>query len=135
MNPRYIVPTLTFLILLFTSPVVQSSPARSITQLIELIKEDKLNASAYFRRGVAYVEKSDHDNAIKQFTKAITLKRDYIDAYYFRGTAYYSRGAKGDADLAISDLTKVIRLDPNQPSLIPCVGPLTMQKVIIRTPS
>ena len=113
MKPRYVAPTFTFLIFLLTSPVVQSSPAHSITELIELIKEDKLNASAYVpaRRGL--YKKADHDVCLKEFTKAITLKRDYIDAYYFRGTAYYSRGAKGDADRAISDLTKVIRLDPN----------------------
>ena len=113
MNPKCVVPTLTFLIFLLTSPVVQSSPARFITELIELIQQDKLNASAYFRRGVGYVQKSDYNNAIKEFTRAIALQSDYTDAYQFRGKAYLSRGAKGDADRAISDLTQVIKLDPN----------------------
>ena len=134
MNPRYIVPALTFLIFFLAGPLIQSSPARSITDLTELIKQTPLDASTYFRRGVAYVQKSDYDNAIKEFTKAIILKSDYTDAYYFRGTAYHSRGAKGDADRAISDLTKVIKLDPNHAIAYPLRGQLTMQKVIITTP-
>ena len=122
MKRRCIALILTFLILLLAGSLTQPSPARSIADLTELIKQTPLDASTYFRRGVAYVQKSDYDNAIKEFTKAIILKSDYTDAYYFRGTVYHSRGAKGDADRAISDLTKVIKLDPNHAIAYPLRG-------------
>ena len=77
MNPKYVVPTLTFLIFLFAGPLTQSSSAHSIRDLTEQIKQNSANANAYFDRGQIYLEKGDYDNALQDFAKAIALKSDF----------------------------------------------------------
>ncbi len=64
-----------------------------------------------FERGVDAVEGQNYDLAIAEFSDAIRLKPDYVDAYNNRGVAY---NGKGDYDRAIADETQAIRLDPNQ---------------------
>ncbi len=61
----------------------------------------------YNNRGIDYGEKGEYDLAIKYFTKAIELKRDYAFAYNNRGAVYQS---KGEHDLAIEDCNKAIQL-------------------------
>ena len=60
--------------------------------------------------GIAYNEKGDLDNAIKDFTTAIHLKPDYANAYNGRGAAY---AKKGKFNSAIVNFTKAIELDPD----------------------
>ena len=68
------------------------------------------DAEAYYKRGVAYGEKSEFDLAIEDFSKVIALNPDAAEAYYNRGVACYK---KGDYDRAIEDFTKAIALNPN----------------------
>lgn len=110
MRPKYIAPTLTFLIFRLTGSVAQSSPVRFITELTALIKQS-LDANAYFRRGGAYTKKSDYNNAIKEFTTAIALGPDFTDAYRKRGQAYHD---KRDYKRAVADFTKLIQLQPDE---------------------
>jgi tetratricopeptide (TPR) repeat protein len=51
-----------------------------------------------------------YDQAIADYTQAIRIAPNYVDAYNQRGSAYIN---KGDEDRAIADFTQVIRLDPN----------------------
>jgi len=67
------------------------------------------NAQFYFNRGVANLNKGDHDQAIANFTQAIQLNPKFAQAYYDRGRTYMK---KGDSDRAIADYTKAIQLNP-----------------------
>ena len=59
---------------------------------------------------MAYHNKSEVDRAIGDYTKAITLKPNYANAYNNRGVAYYG---KGDYEKAIADFNRAIDLRPD----------------------
>ena len=59
-----------------------------------------------------YVEEKN-EQAIEEFSRAIALDKELIEAYLFRGAAY---GNIGDFDRAIADFSEAIRLDPNDAS-------------------
>jgi len=61
-------------------------------------------------RGVAHAEAGNHALAIADFTRAIRLDPNFLEAYFNRGN---SHAEVGDHDLAIADFTQVIRLNPN----------------------
>lgn len=61
-------------------------------------------------RGVAYLLKGDHDQAIIEFTKAITIDQNDSEAYSTRGVVYNNQGSFTQA---IADYTKAIEMDPN----------------------
>jgi hypothetical protein len=65
---------------------------------------------AYYNRGVAWNIKGDPVNAITDYTAAIALRPNYIDAYNNRGNAYDDIG---DHDRAIEDYNQLIILKPN----------------------
>jgi tetratricopeptide (TPR) repeat protein len=67
-------------------------------------------ASAFNRRGHAYVALGDTTHAIADFDRAIALDPKNIQAYYNRGVAYFSIR---QSDRAIADLDQAIKLDPN----------------------
>ena len=70
----------------------------------------KRNFVAYNNRGVTYVVKGDHDQAIQDYGKAIALNPDNAEPYCNRGIAYRK---KGDHDQAIQDFDKAIALKPD----------------------
>ena len=72
----------------------------------------------FFERGVDYAEKKQYDNAIDDFTKAISLTPDDAQAYVKRGEAAAS---KGDYDRAIADFTKAAALDPRQSTAVQAI--------------
>ena len=51
----------------------------------------------------------DHDNAIKNYSHALKIDRDYPFAYLNRGASY---SAKGDSDRAVMDFSKALELNP-----------------------
>ena len=63
--------------------------------------------AAFLKRGIARQQKGDHDAAIVDFTKAIELNPDCVQAYASRGV---SRDAKGDTDGAKADYSKSIQI-------------------------
>lgn len=63
--------------------------------------------AAFLKRGIARQQKGEHDAAIADFTKAIELNPDCVQAYASRGL---SKEAKGDADGAKSDYGKSIQI-------------------------
>src|SRR5215510_6005154 len=75
----------------------------------DIISGDGRDALAYYKRGVAYQDKHEHDRAIADYTKAIEINPQYGDAYFNRGTAYHS---KRDYDRAFADLNKAIEINP-----------------------
>lgn len=67
------------------------------------------NAEPYYNRGLAYLRKSQYDEAITEFNKAIEINPRYSLAYNDRGYAYLN---KRQYDRAISDFTKAIEIKP-----------------------
>ena len=55
-------------------------------------------------------EQGCYDEAIEEYTKAIELNPNYVEAYNNRACAYKK---KGQYDLAIDECNKAIDLDPN----------------------
>lgn len=80
------------------------------TALIEGGKETKTGwAGIYQRRGIAYYNKGQTDQAIADYTQVITLKPDFAPAYYDRAEVLLNTG---DPDDAIDDYNKAIELRP-----------------------
>jgi tetratricopeptide (TPR) repeat protein len=69
-------------------------------------------AVAYLDRGKAYLTSGNTDAAIADFSAALNVRPNYIDAYIERAVAYRT---KRQYDLAIADLTGAIRLRPRHP--------------------
>jgi len=66
----------------------------------------------YIMRGKSLSQLNQAANAIKDYTKAITLKNTEAEAYYLRGLEYSKLG-KTKEPLAIKDFNKAIELSPN----------------------
>lgn len=60
-------------------------------------------------QGVLEEECSDPEKAVTLLSKAISIERDYAEAYLYRGKALTALGEK---EAALSDLTRAIRLAP-----------------------
>lgn len=80
------------------------------TKIIDLEQEPRAKASAYVKRGTAYIQKGEYEKAIEDCTKAVELNPAHANAYINRGIAY---DKKGNHDLAIKDYTKVLELELN----------------------
>ena len=72
-----------------------------------------LTPEEHYERGKSYVDNGDYKQAIREYTNAIQLKPDYIEAYQERGDA---NTKTGDYDGAIADYSEAIRLYPDSPS-------------------
>ncbi len=66
-------------------------------------------AEAFYSRANAYEKLGSHHSAIDDFTKAIELDPNYLQAYWGRGV---SRRAIGDKAGYLADYSKAIDLDP-----------------------
>ena len=67
-------------------------------------------AHLYFSRGTTRMMSGNApEKALEDFTTAISLKEDYMEAYYSRASVYYQRGNYANA---IKDFSKVIDLRP-----------------------
>jgi tetratricopeptide (TPR) repeat protein len=64
----------------------------------------------YLRRGIAYYNDSQYDQAISDFTKALEINPRDADAYSNRGSVYRE---KGQYEQAISDSNKALEINPN----------------------
>ncbi|MDJ0520292.1 MAG: hypothetical protein QNJ74_29920 [Trichodesmium sp. MO_231.B1] len=66
------------------------------------------NTSVYFNRGIDKYNQRDFPGALSDFTKAIELRQDFIEAYYNRGIL---RIDLGNYQGGIADFYNVINLD------------------------
>ena len=84
---------------------------------------DKINKSLemkkdwaipYFYRAASYHALGEYDEAMLDYTKAISLDENMTDAYYNRARITLSRKDIQNPDIkkAISDLEKALKLDP-----------------------
>jgi tetratricopeptide (TPR) repeat protein len=66
-------------------------------------------AEAFFAHGVEHYERSEWDEAIDSFTRALALRPEWAEAYAGRGLTYYR---KGEHAPAIADYDHAIALQP-----------------------
>ncbi len=65
-------------------------------------KHNQVCANTYYNQGLVHSKNGELDKAIENYTKAIELKPNYVDAYYNRGGAWLRLGER---EKAKSDLT------------------------------
>jgi tetratricopeptide (TPR) repeat protein len=68
------------------------------------------DAQTYNVKGVEYSQNNRYKSAIDNFSRAIFLQPDFVDAYNNRGLTYSKNGYY---QLAIDDFNQVIRLKPD----------------------
>ena len=73
-------------------------------------KRDRRNAYAYCTRAVTKVAFDAHEDAIKDFDRAIKVKPDFAHAYHQRGLAKQALGQQKEAD---TDFAKAKEIDPD----------------------
>lgn len=79
-------------------------------QRIQGIPFPEGTARLYYCRGyIQQVVKSQTDQAIVEYNKAIELDPKYVTAYYNRGIAYFT---EGKIEQAISEFTNALQIDP-----------------------
>ena len=65
-------------------------------------------AKASFDKGVKFIEQSEWDSAIREFTEAVRIDPNYAEAYAWRGRA---NERKNNNDQAVNDAGRAIQLD------------------------
>ena len=73
------------------------------------VEQDLDSAHRFFERGKEADQRGDINQAIANYTRAITLHPQYADAYYNRGLAYDD---KGEYDLAVADFDAALHINP-----------------------
>jgi tetratricopeptide (TPR) repeat protein len=81
----------------------------SLTLWDDVISKQDYAKVAFCNRGLAYSSLGQWDKAIDDYTRAIGIDPDYVNANYNRGLAY---SALGQWNKAIADYSKTIEIDP-----------------------
>ena len=81
----------------------------SLLTLLSCQSEKLKTADDYYLNGKSLYEKEDYRSALNEFSKAIALNADHVDAYYHRGRVYEYLG---NHDGAIADYSMVIDNNP-----------------------
>jgi Tfp pilus assembly protein PilF len=68
------------------------------------------NATKHYEEGLELYKKGWYDQAIREFDKALDLKRGYVSAHYALGNSYY---CKHLYDKAVKQYHKALRYDPD----------------------
>ncbi|MEO8499973.1 MAG: tetratricopeptide repeat protein [Vicinamibacteria bacterium] len=71
------------------------------------------NGDGYFDIAVGFLRRSDSENAVNYFTKALAKDPKIVEAYYWRGIAYVQQQKMAEAK---ADMQKVVELDPTGPN-------------------
>jgi tetratricopeptide (TPR) repeat protein len=90
--------------------MAERKPLRAVALLTQIIKADPTNAFAYLNRGGAEASAGEVTLAISDFSVAIGLKPDLVEAWYDRGTTLTHMRR---FESAIADFTEAIRLKPD----------------------
>jgi|WetSurSiteA1Bulk_404760.scaffolds.fasta_scaffold02112_3 tetratricopeptide (TPR) repeat protein len=72
------------------------------------------NAKQFYKTGLTFVKAGNHQDAIDQFTKALDLDPEYVDAYIERARSYE---ANGDIEKAAADMKRTLAFDQKNPEL------------------
>jgi Flp pilus assembly protein TadD len=81
-----------------------------LSKLMSQLRPHPGNAEAHYQLGCWYHERSRHQEAIKEFKKAIYIKPDYTEAHNGLGVSY---DRKGDYAAASDAYRMALKLNPN----------------------
>lgn len=81
----------------------------SLQDFIYYLKKDPNDTYILAMTGHSLYMLKDYEEAIQYYSKAIGIKSDYTEAYYWRGNSYYNLNRKSEAK---RDVDKSISLDP-----------------------
>ena len=107
--PSYTRFTLATLLGRITTCYQINQKGKVLSEPIDVIARDSLDAETYCERGAIYVESGRYDKAISDCNKAIEMNPKLAKAFYNRGIAYYR---KGQDNLAIADYARAIEINP-----------------------
>ncbi len=94
----------------------------AITEYKNIIKKNPQCEICYYNLGAVYLTiKKDNKLALEQFTKAIEIKPDYIEAYFAR--AYTYTGLK-DKVSAKADYNMCLKIQPNYEAAVEAINEL-----------
>ena len=82
---------------------------KSLAQWTSLIEQSPDDPNPIFSRGMLHANRDERTNAVDDFTQAIALKPNFIEAYRQRAFEY---AMLAQADKAAQDANKAIALDP-----------------------
>jgi serine/threonine protein kinase/Tfp pilus assembly protein PilF len=82
---------------------------QAIADLTEAIRLDDKNATAYYRRGLAYAYTQEFDKALSDFSKALKLQPNNSSIYLNRGSVFFKQNKLEEA---VKDYTDAIKIDP-----------------------
>ena len=85
-------------------------PVQAVALISQLIKSDPTDAVAYLDRGGVHASIGEVALAISDFSVAINLQSDLVEAWYNRGTTFAQIRR---FERAIADFTEAIRLKPD----------------------
>jgi tetratricopeptide (TPR) repeat protein len=97
------------LLLSSTGMLVNPSVTTAAPTGVNLIAQSKMTAEDFLKRGENKRNNDDIIGAIADFTQAIKLKPDYVEAYYLRGGLLQSTDNKAGA---LADYNQAIKLNP-----------------------
>lgn len=67
-------------------------------------------AEIFFKKGLELSQNGEYEAGIKEFSKAISIKKNYAEAYYNRGILYFELKQN---DKGFADFERAIRLQPD----------------------
>ncbi|ROL59186.1 tetratricopeptide repeat protein [Bacteroidetes/Chlorobi group bacterium ChocPot_Mid] len=82
------------------------------TFLSDAIKDNPKASVVYFLRGNFWKDSGDLEKALNDYSRSISIDKNYAEAYNNRGSIY---GLLGEYQKSIEDLNKAIKLEPNIP--------------------
>lgn len=83
--------------------------------IITLEEPEKFGYEIYIERGLVQFEMEDYNNAAEDFTAALSLDAERIDAFLYRAESFRKTGQHIKARL---DLNAALVIDPRQPDLL-----------------
>jgi hypothetical protein len=81
-----------------------------IVELDRVIEQNPSDADNYFKRGLAYAQKAQYDDALKDFDQVIRLNPKDAEAFNNR---CWLRAIVGDLQVALRDCNEALKLRPN----------------------
>ena len=100
-----------------TACVREKKPERAVAILTQIIKNDPTNAVAYLNRGSAQATLGELSFALNDYSTALRLAPDMVEAWYDFALAYCNRGVSqveiGRYDDAIADYAIAIGEEPD----------------------
>ncbi|NEO32548.1 MAG: DnaJ domain-containing protein [Symploca sp. SIO3C6] len=73
-------------------------------------RKAKTSPQKFYAQGIAKALEKNYQSAVKDYTKAIELNPDFLEAYIERGASRYKLG---DARGALQDCNQALEIDPN----------------------